>query len=63
MQKMIYVDPHMETLIAKVSSVTKTPFSSVVKAALILWLEKHTDETHKDPIELLYEAIELLKRK
>lgn len=63
MQKMIYVDEHMETLIAKVSTTTNRPFSSVVKEALIMWLEKQTDDTHKDPVELLYEAIELLKRK
>ncbi len=63
MQKMIYVDKHMETLIENVSRMTEKPFSRIIKEALILWIEKHNEEPNKDPVELLYEAIEILKRR
>jgi hypothetical protein len=62
MQKMLYVNERMALMIEKISIKTDKPFSRVVEEALTMWMEKKR-EFDKDPVELLYEAIELLKRK
>ena len=63
MQKMLYVNDHVKQLIDKVATMTKKSFSKVVEEALVLWIEENGDIPHKDPVDLLYEAIDLLKKR